>query len=168
MRWATTPRPWSTPSPRSWPTSRTCGSRSPPGSPRSPSARCPTPTSPTRAPAVPCRCSASKPMTKPSRLARFGFADNGARAADLLGPKGLRLWDAESQGPTGGDAAEVIQALSRAADPNLALRQLHRMVEAAGRAAARGNGGRVTGPGGEIVANEATDALLDALHHDHG
>ena len=32
-------------------------------------------------------------MTRPSRLARYGFADNGARAVDLLGPTGLRLWD---------------------------------------------------------------------------
>ena len=107
-------------------------------------------------------------MTRPSRLARYGFADNGARAADLLGPKGLRLWDAESQGPTGSEAAELIHSLSKAAGPNLALRQLHRMVEAAGRAAARGNGGRVTGPADEILANEGTEALLDALHQDHG
>ncbi|MGX6601784.1 bifunctional [glutamine synthetase] adenylyltransferase/[glutamine synthetase]-adenylyl-L-tyrosine phosphorylase [Micromonosporaceae bacterium Da 78-11] len=107
-------------------------------------------------------------MTRPSRLARYGFGDNGARAADLLGPTGLRLWDAETQGPTGTDAAELIHSLSRAADPNLALRQLHRMVDAAGRAAARGNGGRITGPGGEITANAATEALVDALHRDHG
>jgi [glutamine synthetase] adenylyltransferase / [glutamine synthetase]-adenylyl-L-tyrosine phosphorylase len=107
-------------------------------------------------------------VTRPSRLARYGFADNGDRAADLLGPTGLRLWDAASQGPAGTDAAELIHALSRAADPNLALRQLHRLVEAAGRAAARGNGARVTGPTGEITANEATAALLGAVHQDHG
>jgi [glutamine synthetase] adenylyltransferase / [glutamine synthetase]-adenylyl-L-tyrosine phosphorylase len=107
-------------------------------------------------------------MTRPSRLARYGFADNGTRAADLLGPTGLRLWDAEAQGPTGTDAAELIHTLSRAADPNLALRQLHRMVDAAGRAATRGNGGRITGPGGEITANEATEALTDELYTDHG
>ena len=107
-------------------------------------------------------------MTRPSRLARYGFADNGARAADLLGPTGLRLWDVESQGPTGTDAAELLQSLSRAADPNLALRQLHRLVDAAGRAAARGNGGRVTGPAGEISVNQATEALLDTVARDHG
>jgi glutamate-ammonia-ligase adenylyltransferase len=107
-------------------------------------------------------------VTRPSRLARYGFADSGIRAADLLGPTGLRLWDAEAQGPTGTDAAELLQSLSRAADPNLALRQLHRMVEAAGRQAARSNGGRVTGPAGEITSNEATEAILDALHRDQG
>jgi glutamate-ammonia-ligase adenylyltransferase len=107
-------------------------------------------------------------VTRPSRLARYGFADNGDRAADLLGPRGLRLWDAESQNPIGTDAAELIHSLSKAADPNLALRQLHRLVEAAGRQAARGNGGRVTGPAGEIITNDATEALIGALHQDHG
>ncbi len=67
-------------------------------------------------------------MTRPTRLARYGFADNGTRVADLLGPTGLRLWDAEGQGPVSTDAAELIRAMSRAADPNLALRQLHRIV----------------------------------------
>jgi glutamate-ammonia-ligase adenylyltransferase len=109
-------------------------------------------------------------MTRPTRtrLARYGFADNGIRADELLGPKGLRLWDAEAQAPVDADAAELLHALSRAADPNLALRQLHRIVDAVGRAAARSNGQRVTGPAGEIEANEATSALLDALHRDHG
>ncbi len=107
-------------------------------------------------------------MTRPSRLARYGFADNGARAIDLLGPTGLRLWDAQVQAPNDPDAAELIHALSRAADPNLALRQLHRLVDAAGRAAVRGSGGRITGPGGEITANEATAELTDALYRDHG
>jgi glutamate-ammonia-ligase adenylyltransferase len=81
-------------------------------------------------------------VTRPSRLARYGFADNGARAADLLGPNGLRLWDAESQEPVDSDAAELIHALSRAADPNLALRQLHRMIDAVARAAERGTAAR--------------------------
>jgi glutamate-ammonia-ligase adenylyltransferase len=107
-------------------------------------------------------------MTRPSRLARYGFADNGTRAADLLGPTGLRLWDPQAQGPTGTDAAELIRSLSRAADPNLALRQLHRIVDAVSRAAARGNGGPVTGPGGEIAANPATEAFIEALYQDHG
>ncbi|MCY1142035.1 bifunctional [glutamine synthetase] adenylyltransferase/[glutamine synthetase]-adenylyl-L-tyrosine phosphorylase [Actinoplanes sp. Pm04-4] len=107
-------------------------------------------------------------MTRPSRLARYGFADDGVRASDLLGSSGLRLWDAESQAPRDPEAAELLTSLSRAADPNLALRQLHRLVEAAGRAAARGNGGRVTGPGGEISTNEATDELIGALAQDAG
>jgi glutamate-ammonia-ligase adenylyltransferase len=107
-------------------------------------------------------------MTRPSRLARHGFADNGARAVDLLGPRGLRLWDLDTQEAVDTDAAEVIHALSRAADPNLALRQLHRMVESASRAAIRGNGGKVTGPAEEIMANPATDAVIDALYRDSG
>src|SRR4051794_41394041 len=107
-------------------------------------------------------------MTRPSRLARYGFGDNGARAIDLLGPTGLRLWDLEAQEPADTDAAELIHALSRAADPNLALRQLHRLVESAGRAAVRGNGGRVTGPSDDIEENSATDAVLDALYRDTG
>ncbi|MFC7273435.1 bifunctional [glutamine synthetase] adenylyltransferase/[glutamine synthetase]-adenylyl-L-tyrosine phosphorylase [Paractinoplanes rhizophilus] len=105
-------------------------------------------------------------MTRPSRLARYGFAEK--HAADLLGPTGLRLWEAEAQGPAGTDAAELIHSLSRAADPTLALRQLHRLVEAAGRAADRSNGRGVAGPGGEINTNEATDALFEALFRDHG
>ncbi|GFJ92375.1 hypothetical protein Prum_060170 [Phytohabitans rumicis] len=77
-------------------------------------------------------------MTRPSsaqaRLARYGFgvanAAYGARAADLLGPAGLGLWDPATQEPTDAAAAELLAALSRAADPDLALRQLHRLVEA--------------------------------------
>ena len=107
-------------------------------------------------------------MTRPSRLARYGFADNGTRAADLLGPGGLRLWNAETQGPVDADAGELIQALSRAADPNLALRQLHRMIDAVARAALRGNGGPVTGPGEEIVESPAAEAVLRALYTDAG
>jgi len=107
-------------------------------------------------------------VTRPSRLARYGFADSGAPAAGLLGPTGLRLWDAESQGPTGTDAAELIHSLSKAADPTLALRQLHRLVEAVGRAADRGHGRKVSGPSGEINPNDATDALFGAVFRDHG
>ena len=108
-------------------------------------------------------------MTRPSRrLARYGFADNGARAADLLGPEGLRLWDDDAQSPTGDDEGELLRSLSGAADPNLALRQLHRLVDAVGRKAARVSGGPVTGPTGEITMNDGTAALLDALADDAG
>ncbi|MBO3738439.1 bifunctional [glutamine synthetase] adenylyltransferase/[glutamine synthetase]-adenylyl-L-tyrosine phosphorylase [Actinoplanes flavus] len=72
-------------------------------------------------------------MTRPTRLARYGFADNGARATDLLGPQGLRLWDTEAQAPVDERAAGLLEALSKAADPNLALRQLHRIVESVER-----------------------------------
>lgn len=103
-------------------------------------------------------------MTRPTRLARYGFADNGA---ELLGPSGLRLWDAE-HGPVGTEAAELIHALSRAADPNLALRQLHRLADSVSRAAERANGGRPTGPTGEITENAATRELTGELFADHG
>ncbi|WIM97968.1 bifunctional [glutamine synthetase] adenylyltransferase/[glutamine synthetase]-adenylyl-L-tyrosine phosphorylase [Actinoplanes oblitus] len=103
-------------------------------------------------------------MTRPTRLARYGFADNGAA---LLGAQGLRLWDAE-QGPVSPDAAELIHALSRAADPDLALRQFHRLVDSVSRAAERANGGRPTGPTGEITENAATRELIGLLHQDHG
>ena len=104
-------------------------------------------------------------MTRPSRLARYGFADNGVRAADLLGPSGLRLWDGDAQEPVDTDAAELIHSLSRAADPNLALRQLHRLVESAGRPAAHANGATVSRMGPD---NPAVVAILDALRGDAG
>ena len=73
-------------------------------------------------------------MTRPARgrLARYGFAesDTGPRAVDLLGPDGLGLWRPDTQEPTDDQAVELLTALSRAADPDLALRQLHRLVEA--------------------------------------
>ncbi|KUL42321.1 bifunctional [glutamine synthetase] adenylyltransferase/[glutamine synthetase]-adenylyl-L-tyrosine phosphorylase [Actinoplanes awajinensis] len=106
-------------------------------------------------------------MTRPTRLARYGFADNGAKAADLLGENGLRLWDA-GHGPVSADAAELIHALSRAADPNLALRQFHRLVDSVSRAAERAGGARPTGPAGDIVANAATVELTEELFRDHG
>ncbi|MFI6228458.1 bifunctional [glutamine synthetase] adenylyltransferase/[glutamine synthetase]-adenylyl-L-tyrosine phosphorylase [Micromonospora echinospora] len=71
--------------------------------------------------------------TRNNRLARYGFGtgdDGGVRAADLLGPDGLGLWRPESQEPADAPATELLTALSRAADPDLALRQLHRIVEA--------------------------------------
>ncbi|SBT48813.1 bifunctional [glutamine synthetase] adenylyltransferase/[glutamine synthetase]-adenylyl-L-tyrosine phosphorylase [Micromonospora narathiwatensis] len=80
-------------------------------------------------------------MTRPTRgrLARYGFAegDGRARAADLLGPDGLGLWRPDVQEPADERAGELLAALSRAADPDLALRQLHRLVEAERRSAAK-------------------------------
>ncbi|MEU4691041.1 bifunctional [glutamine synthetase] adenylyltransferase/[glutamine synthetase]-adenylyl-L-tyrosine phosphorylase [Actinoplanes sp. NPDC023714] len=107
-------------------------------------------------------------MTRPSRLARYGFADDGARATDLLGADGLRLWDAEAHAPAGPAASDLLDALSRTADPNLALRQLHRLADSAGRAAERSNGNRVAGPGSALVHNEATAELLGELSRDQG
>ncbi|GIE30074.1 glutamate-ammonia-ligase adenylyltransferase [Actinoplanes italicus] len=89
-------------------------------------------------------------MTRPTRLARYGFADNGARATDLLGPGGLRLWDTEAQAPVDERAASLLEALSKAADPNLALRQLHRVVESAER------------------SGKKAEELLGEMSEDHG
>ncbi|GAB1690280.1 bifunctional [glutamine synthetase] adenylyltransferase/[glutamine synthetase]-adenylyl-L-tyrosine phosphorylase [Krasilnikovia sp. M28-CT-15] len=106
-------------------------------------------------------------MTRLSRLARYGF-DDGARAAELLGESGLRLWDPAAQEPLDDSGGELLHALSRAADPNLALLQLHRMVESVGRAAIRGNGGSVAGSRGPIADNPAAAAVLTALGGDVG
>jgi glutamate-ammonia-ligase adenylyltransferase len=112
-------------------------------------------------------------MSRPARgrLARYGFGtadgDDGGRAADLLGPTGLGLWRTEEQEPTDERAAELLTALSRAADPDLALRQLHRLVEAGRRAAdaaGDGDGAAQAGDGGRF----ADSALLDALRADPG
>ncbi|MFI5838593.1 bifunctional [glutamine synthetase] adenylyltransferase/[glutamine synthetase]-adenylyl-L-tyrosine phosphorylase [Catenuloplanes sp. NPDC051500] len=80
-------------------------------------------------------------MTRPTgaRLARYGFSltGTGPKAADLLGPPedgGLGLWDPQAQEPAGEGAGELLTVLSRTADPNLALRQLHRVAEAERRA----------------------------------
>ncbi|RZU52816.1 glutamate-ammonia-ligase adenylyltransferase [Krasilnikovia cinnamomea] len=106
-------------------------------------------------------------MTRLSRLARYGF-DDAARAAELLGESGLRLWDPAAQEPLDDAGGELLHALSRTADPNLALLQLHRMVESAGRAAIRGNGGSVAASRGPIADNPAAEAVLTALCGDAG
>ncbi|MFV2111054.1 bifunctional [glutamine synthetase] adenylyltransferase/[glutamine synthetase]-adenylyl-L-tyrosine phosphorylase [Micromonospora sp. LOL_025] len=98
----------------------------------------------------------SRPARAAGRLARYGFGTDGgagaARAADLLGPDGLGLWRPDAQEPTDDRAAELLAALSRAADPDLALRQLHRIVEAERRTA----------------PEQAGSALLAALADDPG
>ena len=63
------------------------------------------------------------------RLVRFGFED-GARAAVLLSDPALGLWDLERNEPADPEAGPVVAALARAGDPDLALRSLHRLVEA--------------------------------------
>src|SRR4051812_33436114 len=63
------------------------------------------------------------------RLARFGFED-GERAARLLSDPALGLWDLGRNEPADPEAGPVIAALARAGDPDLALRSLHRLVEA--------------------------------------
>ena len=70
-------------------------------------------------------------MAPTGHLARYGFTDDG-RSSALAGPDGLRLWDPETRRPTSEDATTLLETLYFAADPDLALRQLHRLVEAAG------------------------------------
>ncbi|MGH3655682.1 MAG: bifunctional [glutamine synthetase] adenylyltransferase/[glutamine synthetase]-adenylyl-L-tyrosine phosphorylase, partial [Micromonosporaceae bacterium] len=69
-------------------------------------------------------------MGTTARLARYGFRD-GARAAAILGDAGLALWREETQKPADEPAREVLTALGAAADPDLAVRQLQRLVEVA-------------------------------------
>ncbi|WFE57293.1 bifunctional [glutamine synthetase] adenylyltransferase/[glutamine synthetase]-adenylyl-L-tyrosine phosphorylase [Micromonospora sp. WMMD712] len=105
-------------------------------------------------------------MSRPARgrLARYGFGtDDGSRAADLLGPAGLGLWHPQEQEPVDDRAAELLAALSRAADPDLALRQLHRLVETERRTT--GGVAETTGGDGDRPAGSA---VLDALHADPG
>ncbi|SFF14781.1 bifunctional [glutamine synthetase] adenylyltransferase/[glutamine synthetase]-adenylyl-L-tyrosine phosphorylase [Blastococcus tunisiensis] len=71
------------------------------------------------------------------RLARFGFED-GARAAVFLSDPSLGLWDLERNEPADPEAGPVVAALARAGDPDLALRSLHRLVEALDSADASG------------------------------
>ena len=74
----------------------------------------------------------SRPTSATGRLARFGFTDVTA-AATRLGPDGLALWDDAGQCPVDEGAAEVLRALAASADPDLALRQVHRLAESASR-----------------------------------
>ncbi len=67
------------------------------------------------------------------RLARFGFTDVTS-AGRLLGPAGLDLWDDTDQRAADPVAGEVLAALGASADPDLALRHLHRLA-GTGRAA---------------------------------
>ncbi|MET8255096.1 bifunctional [glutamine synthetase] adenylyltransferase/[glutamine synthetase]-adenylyl-L-tyrosine phosphorylase [Micromonospora sp. NPDC005197] len=100
----------------------------------------------------------SRPTRAPGRLARYGFGvaegDGGARAADLLGPDGLGLWQPVEQEPVDEQARELLAALSRAADPDLALRQLHRIVEAERRISGDG------APGGSGASSPLIAELL--------
>ena len=55
------------------------------------------------------------------RLARYGLT--------ITCPAQLRLWDESAQRPVDEEAALVLEQIGRAADPDLALRQLHRVFE---------------------------------------
>jgi glutamate-ammonia-ligase adenylyltransferase len=73
----------------------------------------------------------TRPASARGRLARYGLLDAG-RAASLLGPDGLGLWEPDTQTPIDDPAAAVLTALSQTGDPDLALRSLDRVAGAAG------------------------------------
>jgi glutamate-ammonia-ligase adenylyltransferase len=68
----------------------------------------------------------TRPTSAAARLARYGLP--------LREAVGLGLWDEAAQEPADAGAGDLLAALSRAADPDLALRQLHRLVEREGPA----------------------------------
>ncbi|MCW2640929.1 MAG: putative glutamate-ammonia-ligase adenylyltransferase [Dactylosporangium sp.] len=70
----------------------------------------------------------TRPASVAARLARSGFVD-GTRARELLGPQGLGVWDDTGHAPTD-DTETLLDSFARAADPDLALLQLERVVEA--------------------------------------
>ncbi|MBA3410403.1 MAG: hypothetical protein H0U15_06070, partial [Geodermatophilaceae bacterium] len=61
------------------------------------------------------------------RLSGLGFSES-AQAAEIIVEPRLGLWSAAANAPAGGGAAEVLAALTRAGDPDLALRSLHRLA----------------------------------------
>ena len=61
------------------------------------------------------------------RLARLGFLD--ADTAVLLSCAPLALWDTEANAPVDEDAAAVVAALGRSADPDAAVRAFARVAE---------------------------------------
>ena len=74
------------------------------------------------------------------RLVRFGFED-GARAARMLSDPALGLWDLGRNEPADPEAGPVVAALARSGDPDLAVRSLHRLVEALDGSDASGGAG---------------------------
>src|SRR3954447_16856801 len=124
-----------------------------------------------------------------ARLVRFGFED-GERAARLLSDPALGLWDLGRNEPADPEAGPVVAALARAGDPDLAVRSLHRLVEAldrqdsSGAAAAtllarlRGSGllrtrllavlGASSGLADHLAAHPADWTVLDADADGHG
>src|SRR5215470_7943826 len=96
-----------------------------------------------------------RPASVTGRLARYGLVDI-ERARMMLGPAQLRLWDEAGQRPADEGAAAVLEALSRAADPDLALLQLCRINEAEGHA-------EPTAPGeARLLASLRSNASLRA------
>jgi glutamate-ammonia-ligase adenylyltransferase len=102
----------------------------------------------------------SRPSSAAGQLARYGFAD-ATRAGTLITNErgGLGLWQVAQGRPTDPGAEAVLDTLARAADPDLALRQLHRLA-AAEEVADYRDAGRGAGPG--LLASLRIKASLRA------
>jgi [glutamine synthetase] adenylyltransferase / [glutamine synthetase]-adenylyl-L-tyrosine phosphorylase len=75
----------------------------------------------------------SRPVPVASRLVRYGIAD-AARSARLLGADGMGMWDEGTAQPVNDHAGALLDVFAAVADADLAVAQLHRLVEKAGRA----------------------------------
>jgi glutamate-ammonia-ligase adenylyltransferase len=82
---------------------------------------------------VPIPSAREVPRAAVARLARFGFQE-AERAARLLADPVLGLWDLDRNEPADPEAGPVVSALARAGDADLAVRSLHRLVEALDKA----------------------------------
>ncbi|HEY2041696.1 MAG TPA: DUF294 nucleotidyltransferase-like domain-containing protein, partial [Jatrophihabitans sp.] len=92
---------------------------------------------PTSTDSSPAGDRAGRPAPATSRLSRIGFADPAAALAALTEPR-LAIWDPARDAPADDEAAIVLSAISRTADPDQALAAL------AGLA--------ITSEGGRLVA----------------
>ena len=104
---------------------------------------------------------AGRPSYGGGRLLRYGYADP-TRATEMLAELGL--WDPDRQHSTGDGADDVLETLAHVADPDLALRTLCRLVEAAERKSKRAE--RPAEPAGHTPSPGSDDSLMAALRHD--
>jgi glutamate-ammonia-ligase adenylyltransferase len=101
-----------------------------------------------------------RPFGGSGKLARYGFSDI-EQVQWLL--RDLLLWDPDAQQPAGPGAAGVLTALAGTADPDLALRTLHRLAEAADDVADCTGGPTDDGARGLLYAIRTDAVLRDRL-----
>ncbi|HEY9482394.1 MAG TPA: hypothetical protein VIR00_05480, partial [Micromonosporaceae bacterium] len=106
---------------------------------------------------------AGRPPHGTGRLLRYGYADP-TRATETLA--GLGLWDSAAQHSTGDGADDVLEALAYAADPDLALRTLSRLVEAAEHKQSLATRKPSRAEHTPRPVSHAQDSLVAALRHD--
>ncbi len=99
-------------------------------------------------------------MSSSAKLARYGFTDTG-RAAAALGPDQLGLWDETVEAPVDAAAGALLTELSEAADPDLALHQLGRLVETINRRATGANGATNAAAGAGVPVKDPRPALAE-------